>query len=97
MVQVSHVIKVTNNTTLDSNYDTYIVDASANTITLILPTIIADGHCFILIRCDTALIFPVIIQSASLQLINGQVSVSLPPSTQVSIVSWGGQWQTFLT
>jgi hypothetical protein len=53
MVSTTNIYNVTSNTTLSSNYNTYIVNATNSNITLTLPLITCNGINFVIYRNDS--------------------------------------------
>ena len=45
--------KITSNDTADLGYNTYLIDATNNNVTLTLPVIMGDGISFLITRIDT--------------------------------------------
>lgn len=49
----AYVDYVTSDTTVDPGYDTFLIDASSNSVTMTLPSIVGDGTKFTFVRIDT--------------------------------------------
>lgn len=98
-----YILGINSNASLSFNYDTYLVDATANNITLILPDISlgADGATFNIARLDNVTSRKVFITpSNSTTLLNGLNTASLSPNGQlnprenVQLVVLNGAWFT---
>lgn len=89
-----YISLVTSSATMDFGYDTYLVDASSNNITLELPESYGDGPNFIISRIDSSVNTVTIIGFESGPTINGQSSVSLESHQNVKLALFSDNWYT---
>lgn len=83
---------ITANATLDTGYDTYLIDASGGSITITLPDITnITGLVFILKRTDTTANL-VVVTGQSGQTIDNQTIISIPINTGITISSLNNVW-----
>lgn len=95
-MSLTTIVTVTANTTLSSNYNTYIVDATTSNITLTLPTIISNGTNFLIYRDDSSSNTVTINSSGSntIKTNSGLTITSVTISTQsvTNIQSYNNSW-----
>src|SRR5688572_26089508 len=100
MVQTTHVATVNSDTIIDAGYDTYIIDASANDITITLPFITCDGVVFFLRRSDlstnTVSVETVGGQVINTPVISGAFAVNLYLGLDMQLNSINDNWYTTL-
>jgi|LakMenEpi03Aug12_release.lakeMendotaPanAssembly.Ray.scaffolds.fasta_scaffold265264_2 hypothetical protein len=92
MVQTAYITSTTSSITLDTSFDTYIINASGGNITIILPSIVADGMVFNLVRTDQSGNI-VTINTSSSQLINGVSSITINSSSEMCVRSISSEWR----
>jgi hypothetical protein len=88
-----HVTLVSTSTTLNVDFDTYLVDASGGSITLTVPSASADGQHFFINRIDSTDANTLTITSQDT--INGASSIMLAAKSDVEIDSFNGVWYLF--
>ncbi len=86
---------VTSNTNLDISFDIYRIDASGGNITLTLPNIVIGGGFLILRRSDGSANTVTLQGFTPSQTINGSVSITIPPSTTISVIALNFVWITY--
>lgn len=92
----AYITLINNDSVVDMGWDHYLVDASANSISLTFDTIISDGMSFIIARIDTNASNTVTAVGESGELIDGNAIISLEVGQKVKLVSYNGQWYTVL-
>lgn len=92
MVQVAYITSISGNTTLSTDFDTYIIEVSGN-ITLTLPTITCDGMVYNLIRTDVTKSI-VTIQGTGGNLINGVSTTTMSYKGCMELYTIDGEWVT---
>lgn len=90
----AYLTYVTEDSTLDYGWDTYLMDASSNNITMTLQQSYGDGLLFTFSRVDDNSSNTVTIVANSGSLINGGSSVTLNPHENITITSWDNNWYT---
>lgn len=98
MVQLNNITLISNNTTLSSTNNVYIVDATNNDVTATLPLIICDGINFVISRIDSSnKTVSITTQGGSIINYLGATAsaISLLTQTYMQIVSYRGDWYGF--
>lgn len=84
---------ITASSSLTTDFDLYLFDASSNSITVTLPNIPADGMNFFFKRRDLVITNTVTIQGFNnSQTIDGNLSVNMVPTQGTRLISFGGVW-----
>jgi hypothetical protein len=91
---MSAITLVNSDTTLDFGWETYLIDATNNNITLTAPLINNDGDYFYSVRIDASA-NTVTLQGTAGQLINGQNSVTYSAKQNINIISFQNNWYIF--
>ena len=84
---------VSTNTTMSYNYDTYLVNATANII-LTLPPVTCDGIYFLIRRTDNNSFTATVTGSIPSETINGFASITIQTASEAVITSYSGVWYT---
>lgn len=91
MVQFSYITTITSDTTIGTGFDTFIVDASSNSITITLP-FTENSDLFYFKRIDNNSANTVTITGTSGQLIDGRTSQILPVNFNRTYSSVNSNW-----
>ena len=89
----AYITLVTGNTTVDSGWDTYLIDATGGNITMTMITPVGEGGLFTFSRIDATANTVSIVGGAS-ENINGAATFSLLSHENVTFVSFNDQWYT---
>ena len=94
MSNSAYINSINTDTLMNLGFDTYLVNASSNSITLTLPTIISNGIQFIIRRIDINLSNTVTITGQSGELIDSNTLILLKPNNNIRINSFNNAWYT---
>lgn len=92
MVFTTNITPVTTNTTLSLKDDVILVDATAGSITITLPNILSDGIHYKIKRTDNISANTVTVQGSIGQLIDGNLSTIILPSSIFEVHSYSLAW-----
>ena len=86
---------ITSSDTLDTDYDTFFIDATGGNITFTLCNIENDGENFWIKRTDNSLNTVTIQGYTNTQTIENQTSLALLPGVRIIVISTNNVWYYF--
>jgi len=94
MSSSASIANINSSSTIDLSFDTYLIDASSNPITVTLTTIVGDGMQLLLRRTDTNILNTVNIVGESGEPIDSKSSIIIKPNSSIKINAFNNAWYT---